>query len=337
MNIVFFETTNEEKEILSKAFAGFSVTCTDKKLTAETIDVALGADIVSVFVNSAVSKEVIDGISSLKHISTRSTGYDHIDSVYAKTKNISVSTVPSYGSETVAEFAFSLLLNLSRKTSDAVRQIREEGSFDISHFRGFDLAGKTIGVLGTGRIGKHVITIAQGFGMKVVAFDAFPNEAYATEQKFTYASLHDVLAQSDVVTIHTPYNKDTFHLLNKESITSMKKGSYLINTARGEIVDTEALIWGLQEGIIAGAALDVLEGERPLKEEAEFLFAKSTSDVSKEQEFKILLEDHMLMKMPQVLITPHIAFSSVEAENEILKTTIDNIESFIHNTPKNTI
>lgn len=333
MKTVFFETNEEEKKVLTGLLQDISAEFHEEKLNLENSNLAKDAEIVSIFVNSEISKEIIDSLPNLKLIVTRSTGFDHVDCVYAKEKGIAVSTVPSYGAHTVAEFAFALILDLSRKVSSANKHIREESNFDISNFRGFDLFEKTLGVVGTGKIGKNMIKIAKGFGMKIIAFDVFPDAKFATENDFQYLPLNEVLANSDIVTLHTPYNKDTHHLINNENIKLFKKGSYLINTARGEIVDTEALLYGLKEGIIAAAGLDVLEGERKLKEEAEFILRENTN-VS---DFKTLLEDHMLMEMPNVVVTPHIAFDSREAETEILKTTAENIIAFNAGTSKNIV
>ena len=321
MKITFFEVREKEQDFLAPPLQVHGLSFFKEKLDLETLNKAKDADIISVFINSEVTKEIIDALPKLKLIATRSTGFDHINIAYAKEKGIAVATVPSYGTHAVAEFAFALILDLSRKVSNANRQIREEASFNISNFQGFDLFEKTLGVVGTGKIGKNMVKIAKGFGMKVIAFDSFPDQKFAQENNFQYLPLNDVLVNSDIITLHTPYNKDTHHLINKENIKLFKKGSYFINTARGEIIDTEALFFGLKEGIIAGAGLDVLEGERKLKEEVEFI-AHGYSDVDN---FKTLLEDHILMEMPNVIVTPHIAFFSREAEMEILKITAENI------------
>lgn len=333
MKISFFEIKEGEKEVINKSITGHELSFFEEKLNDKTVELAKDSDIVSVFVNSELRKESIDSISKLKFISTRSTGFDHIDIAYAKSKGINVSNVPAYGSRTVAEFAFALLLDLSRKVREANNQLRNNFSYDISHLQGFDLCGKTLGVIGTGKIGKNVIKIAKGFDMKVIAFDAFPDQVFAKENGFEYLPLEEVLGKSDIVTLHTPYNKDTHHLINMETIKKFKKGAYLINTARGEIVDTKALLWGLNEGIIAGAGLDVLEEERKLKENVN---PDSDKRVSGEN-IKTILEDRMLIDMPQVVVTPHIAFSSIEAESEIRKVTIENILGFIEGNSKNVV
>lgn len=335
MKIHFFETTSDDQEYISSQFPDQECFVTDKKLNSETVDFANDADIVSVFVNSEVKKDVIDRLFNLKHISTRSTGYDHIDVDYAKGKSISVSYVPAYGSETVAEFTFALILALNRKIFPAYHQLRESTDYNISDLGGFELKGKTIGVIGTGRIGKNVIRIAKsGFLMNVIAFDSFPDEQFKKETGFEYIDLNSLLSKSDVITVHVPYTKDTHHLLNKENMAHIKKGAYLINTARGEIIETEALLQTLHDGILGGAGLDVLEGERPLKDEME-IFSDHISDSDKDM--KAIVQDHILIDMPNVIVTPHIAFFTKEAKLEILKTTCDNIRSFIAGKSQNAI
>ena len=352
--IVFFEVPKVEQAVLADFLSGsvFDTSFYEEKLNEENAYLAKDAEVVSVFINSVINKNVIDILPGLKFIATRSTGYDHIDVGYCKNKEIKVSNVPAYGSNTVAEFSFALMLDISRKVSDANRQIRKEATlsvqgatsaksgkrgrisgWDFSNFRGFDLFGKTLGVVGTGKIGKNVIKIAKGFNMKVIAFDLLPDNKFAEENAFQYVSFNDVLADSDIITLHTPYNKDTHHLINKDNIKLFKKGAYLINTARGELVDTEALILGLKEGIVAGAGLDVLEGERKLKEEIEFL----ARDNGYADDSKTLLGDRMLMGMPNVIVTPHIAFYTREAVAEILKITAENIKSFILSNPQNLV
>ena len=333
MKIIFFEVRDKERELLSKLITGHELSFHKEKLTAENIDLAKDADVISVFIDSEIKKEIIDSLPQLKFIATRSTGFDHIDIAYAKEKGIAVASVPSYGANTVAEFAFALILNLSRKISDAGEQMKERASFDISKLQGFDLHGKTLGVIGTGKIGKNVVRIAKGFGMKVIAYDVYPDQAFAKEMEIEYVSLAELLSSSDIVTIHAPYNETTHHLINKGNITLMKRGSLLINTARGEIIDTEALVAALKSGTVAGAALDVLEGERKLKEEAEFL----TEGKGNTDDFKLLAEDHALIDMSNVIVTPHIAFFSNEAEAEIIKTTAENISAFISGAPINIV
>jgi len=290
------------------------------------------ADVLCLFVESHIGEAELARFPALKLIATRSTGFDHIDLSATKARGIVVANVPFYGENTVAEFAFALLLALSRKIIDADERVRE-GVFSPTGLRGFDLAGKTIGVVGTGHIGVHIIHIANGFGMKVIGFDAYPNAELAQKNDFSYVSLEELLAASDIITIHVPYNKDTHHLINKENIVKMKKGAYLINTARGAVVETEALIEALKNDILAGAALDVLEEEGDMTDELALL----TSTHPKEEELKIALENHYLINHPRVIVTPHLAFNTTEALERIVETTIENIKNFSSGLPINVV
>ncbi|OGG93955.1 hypothetical protein A2609_02305 [Candidatus Kaiserbacteria bacterium RIFOXYD1_FULL_47_14] len=290
------------------------------------------ATVLCPFIESHIGEAELARFPALKFIATRSTGFDHIDLAATKAHNIIVSNVPFYGENTVAEFAFGLLLALSRRIIEADESVRQ-GLFSPVGFRGFDLADKTIGVVGTGHIGAHIIRMANGFGMKVIGFDAYPNTELAQKLGFSYVSLEELLASSDIVTIHVPYNKDTHHLINKENIGNLKKGAYLINTARGAIVETEALIEALKSGILAGAGLDVLEEEGDMADEIALL----TNPHPKEAELKIALENHYLIDHPRVIVTPHLAFNTTEAVERILDTTIENIRAFSAGSPTNLV
>ena len=338
MKIAFFEIFSEilskEKDALKKFFHNDSVSFFSEKLSQKNADSIKDAEIISVFTNSSVDKDIIDLLPNLKFINTTSTGFDHIDVNYCAKKGIKVSNVPAYGSVTVAEFTFALLLNLSRKVEKANNRLRQDDDFDITALRGFDLKNKTLGVIGTGKIGKNVIKIAHGFGMNVIAYDLYPDLVFAKENNFTYKNFDEIISDSNIITLHTPYNKENHHLINKKNISMMKRGVYLINTARGALIDTPALLWGLQEGIIAGAGLDVLENERDLKEEIKIL---SSGQVDMIKDYKTLLEDHVLIDMPNVTVTPHIAFYSKEAEEAIMRVTVDNIRGFISGAPINLV
>lgn len=315
MKITFFEISRAEQSVFSQSLEGSDLVFYEEKLNENNTDLAKDTDIISVFVNSTINKEVIDALPNLKLVATRSTGFDHIDCEYAGIKGIKIATVPAYGSHTVAEFAFGLILNLSRKIANINGYLRQSLDFHYSPWmEGFNLEGKTLGVIGTGKIGKNVIKIAKGFEMKVLAFDLFPDLNFAKENNFEYKSLPEVLAVSDIITLHTPYSKENHHLINKENISLMKKGVYLINTARGELVDTTALVSGLKEGIIAGAGMDVLEDE------------KNMTALNCE-----------LIAMPNVIITPHTAFFTLEAVAAIQNTTVQNIQSFISGSPVNLV
>ena len=285
------------------------------------------------FIESHLGEAELSRFPALKLIATRSTGYDHIDLAATKACGITVVNVPSYGEHTVAEFAFALLLALSRRIIDADERVRETGTFSPTGLRGFDLAGKTIGVVGTGHIGAHVVRMAQGFGMKVLGFDAYPNTELARTLNFTYVPLEKLCATSDIVTLHVPYNEHTHHLINRENISTFKKGAYLINTSRGAVVETQALIEALKSGTLAGAALDVLEEEGELKDETAFLTAPHPN----EEGLKIALENHYLISHPRVIVTPHLAFNTTEAIERILDTTIENMRHFAEGSPTNVV
>ncbi len=289
------------------------------------------ATILSVFVGSQVAAEVMDRFPNLKLIATRSTGFDHIDIEEAKKRGIAVSNVPEYGSKTVAEFAFALLLALSRKIFPAYDQILRKGSFSKEGLRGFDLAGKTLGVIGIGKIGKHLIKIAKGFEMEIAAFDVHPDESFAKETGFEYVDFDKLLNVSDIISLHLPHNLLTHHIINKKNITQTKKGAYIINTSRGGVLETEALADALKDGTIAGAGLDVLEAEIYMGNELELL----KEELSEPKDVDTVLNNQYLIDHPNVIITPHNAFNTKEAVERIFDTTAENIKYFAEGKMKN--
>lgn len=324
MKIGFFELEGWEEPIIKELLPDDELFFSKDKIFPEMLSEKNDFDIVSVFVNSKMDAKSLGYFPNLKMISTRSTGYDHLDLDYCAQKGIAPVFVPGYGNNTVAEYAFGLLLNLTRKMYMSIDQLKETGSFNLAGMRGIDLNGKTMGIIGTGRIGKIAIKIAKGFGMNVIAYDPFPDENYAKEAGYSYVSLEDLLKNSDAISIHVPYTKETHHLINKNNIGLIKKGVYLINTARGGIVETDALVKALESGILAGAGLDVLEEEGETKDEMFFMREGNP----REEKMKTVIENHILMKMPNVLITPHNAFNTNEALERILRTTLDTIKSF---------
>lgn len=286
----------------------------------------------AVFVYSQITSEILDKLPHLQAIFTMSTGYDHIDIAACKERNITVHSVPFYGENTVAEHTFALILALSRQIIPSVARTRTF-DFNPAGLEGFDLKGKTLGIIGMGHIGSFVARIAKGFSMNVVAYDPFPKEELATEIGFTYTSLEDLLPQSDIVTLHTAYRPETHHIINQESIQLFKYGSYLINTARGGLIETSAIIKGLEDGTLAGAALDVLEEECFIKEEKELL----SQSFLKTCDLTTVVQDHLLIQDPRVIVTPHNAFNSREALERILETTVTNIKSHLEGTLINQI
>jgi D-lactate dehydrogenase len=280
-------------------------------------------EIISIFIYSRINAALLKRLPRLRMIATRSTGYDHIDLDACKKRGIVVCNVPFYGENTVAEHTFALILSLSRNIHRAyMRTIKTD--FSLEGLQGFDLKGKTLGVIGAGHIGLHVIKMARGFDMKVLAHDARKNTFLAEVLGFEYTPLNTLLSSSDIVSIHAPYVPGTHHLINRKNIALMKKGALLINTARGGLVDTNALVWALDKGILGGAGLDVLEGEELIKEEHQLL----SKDYSKEM-LALLLKNHILLHRENVVITPHIAFDSKEALARIMAETTSNICEFI--------
>jgi D-lactate dehydrogenase len=314
--IVFFEVASWEKEELKKNFP--EALLVEKPLTEENVSEFADTEITSCFIYSNFSKSVIEKLPKLKLIATRSTGFDHIDVTFCHQKNITVCNVPEYGSRTVAEHTFALILTLTRKIYQSINQAK---NFDFNHekIRGMDIFGKNLGILGLGKIGKEVVKIAHGFGMRVLVYTRTQDETLAKTLGFSYKSLDEILSQSDIISLHLPLTDETKHIINKNNIKKIKRG------ARGGLIETEALVLGLKEGVLAGVALDVLEGEKELMEEIEIL----TEGYQKTTDLKTLVLDHILVNHPNVIITPHNAFNTKEALFRILATTIKNIQGFL--------
>ena len=330
MKIAFFEVEDWEEEYLVKRLNGYLAKFSKEKLNLENAQQIKDFEAISIFIYSKINEQVIREMPNLKLITTRSTGFDHIDLEACKKQGIIVCNVPSYGENTVAEHTFALILSISRRM--CMTCSRFERVFSMEGLMGFDLKGKTIGVIGTGQIGLHVIRIAKGFGMNVLAYDVNQTRILSEVLGFEYTSLEVLLSKSDVITLHVPYNKFTHHLLNKDTFKLVKKGAILINTARGGIVDTEALIEALDNKTLAGAGLDVIEGEELMKEEKQLLY-----DPKKLEVLADLVKDHILLSKDNVVFTPHIAFYSIEAFERILDTTVQNIGAFVSGHPLNAV
>jgi len=332
MRIAFYELEDWERDELKKGlFEGHELHLSTEPLNEGTLTEEHDAEIVSVFVHSNLNRAALGKLPNLKFIATRSTGFDHIDLGYCRERGIRVSNVPSYGENTVAEHTFALILALSRNIHKAfVHTLARDIPF--KDLRGFDLAQKTLGVIGAGRIGLHVIKIAKGFGMNVVAFDVRQEPLLAEVLNFRYVSVDELLGVADIISLHCPYTPKTHHLINSDNFRHIKRGALLINTARGGLIDPAALTRALDEGILAGAALDVLEGEELLKDERQILAQSLAQD-----KLRTLLLNHSLLNRDNVVITPHIAFNSREAVQRILETTLDNLHAFLRGQPINLV
>ncbi len=332
MRIVVFEVEAWERQAFRGLERDHEVTFVEDSLDAGNAGGYAEAEVVSTFIYSELDRAVLERLPALRFIATRSTGYDHIDLEHCRSRDIDVSNVPSYGENTVAEHVFALLLAISHHIVEAANRTRR-GDFSQQGLRGFDLEGRTIAVIGTGAIGRHVVRIAKGFGMEVVAHDLHPDDALAAEMGVRYLPLEEALASADVVTLHVPGGEATRHLLSEREFARMKDGAVLINTARGNVVDTRALLRALSEGKLAAAGLDVLADEPAIREEAELL----RSFFAREYDLETLLADHILLRLRNVVITPHSAFNTREAVSRILATTRENIEAFARGAPRNLV
>lgn len=296
---------------------GYALKYFEDKLTAQTAILAQGTDGVIAFVNDAIDGPAIDALHGygIRIIALRSAGYNNVDLERAFGK-IHVVRVPAYSPNAVAEYAMALLLTLSRKTHRAYDRTRDH-NFSINGLVGFNLYGKTIGVIGTGRIGRIFIEICRGFGMDILAYDPYPDKNLQVE----YASLGDLCGRSDIISLHCPLTQDTYHIINRESIGMMKETAILVNTSRGALIESRALLDALKERKIAGAALDVYEEE-------ENVFFEDISD-------EIMSDDvlTMLIALPNVLVTSHQAFLTDEALANIADTTLHNLYDYFENKP----
>jgi len=334
MKIAYITPQLGEKELVTELLAGHEVVFHDSIIDTEVPVELQDADVLSLFVNSKMTEAMIDAMPNLKIIALRSMGFDHVPVAYAQSKGIVVTYVPRYGAQTVAEHAFALILSLTRKPFEMYQLLRQDGKLNVAGHEGFDLCGKTIGVVGTGNIGRRVVEIAKGFRMNIVAFDVYPNQEFAIQMGFEYKSFTEVLAESDIVTFHVPATAENHYMLNDDTIAKAKPGLMVINTARGTLIDTVALLHGLKSGQLAAAGLDVFEGEEYLKDEMKLLDPKQKFD---ESVWRAFAAEHELLDMPNVIVTPHMAFNTVEAKREIIDTTIANITSALSGEPQNAV
>jgi D-lactate dehydrogenase len=330
MKIGFFDLEDWEKEYFQKEISNAELVLYNTPLDENTPDLSSFNAIV-IFIHSQITKDILDKMPNLKFITTMSTGFDHIDIPDCKKRSIIVSNVPTYGENIVAEHTFALLLGISRRLIESVERVKE-GTFLPNGLTGFELKGKTIGVVGTGSIGENVIKIAKGFGMNVLAFKRTPDLVLEQKLGFKFVDMNTLLGQSDVITLHIPYNEHTHHYLNADAFAKMKNGVIILNTARGALIDTAELLKSLENGKVKAAGLDVLE-EEPLLEEEKDLLSKSFEN----NKLLSVLQDHMLVNHPKVLLTPHNAFNSQEALNKIVETTHENLSGFMNNTPINIV
>lgn len=320
IKIAFYDTkpydvTSFEKEVPDDRY---EITWFKSRLSVDNVKLTEGYDVVCIFVNAEVNDVIIDKLIGygVKMIALRCAGFNNVDIKYAYGK-IPVVRVPAYSPYAVAEHTVALMLSLNRKIHRAYYRTRDS-NFSISGLEGFDLYGKTAGVIGAGKIGRILIDILKGFGMNILAYDTWQDEEYAKQKGFIYADLDTIYRESDVISLHCPMTKESHHMINADSIAKMKDGVMLINTSRGHLIDTSALIAGLKNKKIGTAGLDVYE------EEADYFFEDfSGSTVTDDTLARLLTFNN-------VIVTSHQAFLTKEALSNIAQTTYKNIEQFIN-------
>ena len=337
----FVELEDEAKALFEEAFAEHEV------LFVERLDeVPEDTEIVSVFITEKIDGAFLDDHPLIRLIATRSTGCDHIDLDVCDKRGVGVANVGTYGENTVAEHTFALMLALSRRLRDSERAVRT-GRFSRERLRGFDLRGKTLGVVGAGRVGLHVIRIGTGFGMRVLAYDEAPHSFYSELLDFRYTGFEELLRESDMITLHIPLTPTTRHMINRDALALCRPGVLLINTARGGLIDSGALIEALDAGQVAGVGLDVLEDERVFRGGATQILSEKIAErvrssagamiretsAQRVSEFSKLVAHHRLLNRPEVVLTPHVAFNSHEAMERLNRITVENINAYLKGRP----
>jgi len=319
MRIIFSDSHSFERKAFEAANVkyAFEIEYLDFRLTSATAQALSGSDAVCGFVSDKFDRKCLETLKAkgVKLLALRSAGFNHVDVPAAKDLGIIVCRVPSYSPHSVAEFAVGLILSLNRKIHRAYSRVREL-NFSLDGFVGFDLNGKTIGIIGAGKIGSILANIMAAFGCRVLIYDPVPISALSQDSKIQYVSLNDVIVESDIISLHVPLNPATVHMVDSKTIALMKTGVLLINTGRGALIESKALIAGLKSGKIGGAALDVYE-----EEDGVFFHDLSNS----------FLKDDILARLisfPNVLVTSHQAFLTSDSLKNIAETTLESIHSF---------
>ncbi|WP_035055908.1 2-hydroxyacid dehydrogenase [Andreprevotia chitinilytica] len=319
MRIAVFDSKPYDQQSLNHANAdhGHELVFFDDRLNRQTVPLATGFDVVCPFVNDRLDATTIAVLARLGvgHIALRCAGYNGVDLAAAKEHGIVVTRVPAYSPEAVAEHVFALLLTLIRKTHRAYNRVRD-GNFSLDGLEGINLSGRTFGVVGAGKIGRAAIRIARGFGMQVLAYDRSPDRSFETELGCRFVTQAELLAQADVISLHAPLFPETRHMISAESLATMKPGAIIINTSRGGLIDSAALIDALKDGKLGGVGLDVYEYE-------EGVFFEDLSGQA--------LQDDMLARLttfPNVVITSHQGYLTREALTNIADTVIENVRAF---------
>ena len=339
--IIYFTEIEPDGE---EFFANF-LTDHDVRFASRLEDVGADAEIVSCFIYSKIDSAFLAAHPSLKLVASRSTSVDHIDTAACHARGVLVCSLPFYGEATVAEHTFALILALSRRLRE-VMLAPKTGRFSYEATRGFELAGKTLGIVGMGRIGQRVAELAHAFQMHVLAYDVHQSAATTGNLICDFVTLDDLLASSHVVSLHAPLSAETYHILNAEALAKCRRGVLVINTARGSLLDTHALREALNSGQVGGAGLDVLQDERVMRDSASRIIAadiiqhlRSDALATDEQDAdrirelqELMLSDDVLSRS-NVVFTPHVAFNSVEATDRMRRATLENISGFAAGRP----
>ena len=347
-SIYLLDTEPDEAAHFQAALAGRGAV----RCVARPSQVGPTAEVLSGFIHTPVDAALLERLPALRLVATRSTGAEHIDLAACHARGVAVANVPSYGEHTVAEHTFALIFALTRRLRDVTGEEAREGRLSYAATRALELHGKTLGVLGAGRVGRYVIAAAQAFGMRVLAFDIHTSSAGSPIAGFDFAPLAQVLAEAHLLTLHLPLAPETRHLLNRDTLALCRPGVLIVNTARGALIDTDALIDALDSGHVAGAGLDVLEEEGTARQEMTRVISDQIihrlhavtgpAEVSEHQpdrvrELQNLLRNKRLVARPNVVFTPHVAFNSVEAVERINAITVENILNFLDGRPTNLV
>ena len=318
IKVAFFDTKDYDKKLFEEYNKdyGFDITFLESRLNSETAPLAKGYDVVCIFVNAIVDEKTIKALKEcgVKLIALRCAGFNNVDMKHMD-DSITVVRVPAYSPYAVAEHAVALLMSINRKTYKSYQRTKKY-NFTLNGLLGFDVHGKTVGVIGTGKIGKCFCNIMKGFGTEILAYDIFHDDKAAEEIGFKYVELDELLEKSDIISLHCPLTEETNKIINKDSIKKIKEGAVLINTSRGQLIDTDSLIDRLETGKLGGVGLDVYEGE------GDYFLNDMSNSYMRDKDLSILLS------MPNVVITSHQAFFTREALNKIAKDTLNNIKEF---------
>ena len=344
MIIYFVQAEPAEETFFSSQLAAH-----DLRTAAQLEEVADDAEILSIFINSKIDADFLAAHPRLRLVSTRSQAIDHIDLEACRAAGVCVTHVAHYGDTTVAEHTFALILATARRFRELMLQPKN-GRFSYEETRAFDLAGKTLGIVGMGRIGQRVAALAEAFQMKVIAADVRESAGVAETFHFEFVPHEELFARAHIISLHTPLTPESYHLINAENLALCRRGVIIINTARGALVDTAALVAALDSGQVGGAGLDVLQDERVLRESAAHIIAgdivkhlrsdeiaHEARDADRLREVQELMLSDAIVSRANVFLTPHVAFNSVEAVARLREVTVENIQAFLAGAPVNVV